>query len=187
MFASVNNGPTVAAANNGPTNPIGVAVAYNNHIVMVVVNSPEQSDKNNQNLDINKNDITDPIQQFTGPAPGFLLNRIIQSCILQLLLTLLGLYCFSSNGNNGISASNSNMDNNGADNSRQQLNGRSSRLASGVSDSPAIDTVNATGTPSDNIVTTNNSLVSGNNVVVTAGVTNNGLLLLVPPMTLMYP
>ena len=73
------------------------------------------------------------------------------------------------------------MNNNGADNSRQQLNGRSSRLASGVSDSPAIDTVNATGTPSDNIVATNNSLV------VTAGVTNNGLLLLVPPMTLMYP
>jgi len=50
MFASVNNGPTVAAANNGPTNPIDVAVAYNNHIVMVVANSLEQSDKNNQKL-----------------------------------------------------------------------------------------------------------------------------------------
>ena len=94
MFASVNNGPTVAAANNGPTNPIDVAVAFNNHIVMVVAYSLEQSNKNNQNLDINKNDITDPIQQFTGPAPGFLLNRIIQSCLPQLLLTLLGLLLF---------------------------------------------------------------------------------------------
>jgi hypothetical protein len=50
IFASVKDSPTVAAANNGPTNPIGVAVAYNNHIVMVVAYSPEQSDMNNQKL-----------------------------------------------------------------------------------------------------------------------------------------